>query len=707
MTNFLGAVLILFFAKQAYSHQTSHPHAEDKKKEAESLLVTGSVQLKSKTQLGEKAIQQTGQSLLTDVLSNQVGIQSQTFCSNCGAKRLSINGFKAEQTTIMIDGVPLVSSISSFYGLDALPLSQVNQLVIKRGSGEALSGYESMAGSVNVVTIDPFESTSKLKMQLNMKDGLSTSLEQYSAMSSFDLIEKKWAMSLGGEWGGNSYWDTDKNGISEFPQKNNYSAFLKSSYRINSKNDLNIRLSKSNLEFLGGNTVGYKASSIRPAPATQTDFLNGDVNNAFLGSVDKISDFVKIDRLEGQYDWHLNSDSHFKLNLKGGYAQQKQSSIYQHGFDYTNVDDLMVSDLNFEFISFEDHIFTVGLFGRYEDFKAESYELFSASRLGLSRDNFTQGSVAIYAEDTWSILENLELHSALRLEKSQIQWWALDKKINDFVVAPRFILENSISEHLSQQASYGLGYRVPQTFFESQHGANERGFKLNLDQFEKSHSGVYSISYNEPSYYLTIGTQVTLLQNMTYSEEVPNGPLTYTNDPDSHHIYVNEILTGVKVIPEWFLELSFEFFNYDSGYKKKLPTAAIEKRVQLKSNLDLGKFKHSLVAMFIPERNIAAYAEYEGHHNVLQFDGVNFSVLNPKNQIAPSFFTLDTFVSYQAFSNTIFTFGINNLFNFTQTSAKDSPLSWHLDVNEPHLDSLHNWGPNRGREFYFRANIQF
>jgi outer membrane receptor protein involved in Fe transport len=73
-----------------------------------------------------------------------------------------------------------------------------------------------------------------------------------------------------------------------------------------------------------------------------------------------------------------------------------------------------------------------------------------------------------------------------------------------------------------------------------------------------------------------------------------------------------------------------------------------------------------------------------------------------KWQRAPSFFTLDLYLSRE-FSKTFSAFAsITNLLDYTQTGAGDSPLNWTQhgsDQDHLHLDNNHVWGPLRGRIF--------
>ena len=48
-----------------------------------------------------------------------------------------------------------------------------------------------------------------------------------------------------------------------------------------------------------------------------------------------------------------------------------------------------------------------------------------------------------------------------------------------------------------------------------------------------------------------------------------------------------------------------------------------------------------------------------------------------------------------------------NVFDYTQTSAGDSPSTWHWHFNHAHYDGLHTWGPNAGRQFQLALDYKF
>ena len=56
---------------------------------------------------------------------------------------------------ILIDGMPIVSSLSSVYGLSGIPNSLVEQIEIVKGPASSLYGSEAVGGLINIITKKP------------------------------------------------------------------------------------------------------------------------------------------------------------------------------------------------------------------------------------------------------------------------------------------------------------------------------------------------------------------------------------------------------------------------------------------------------------------------------------------------------------------------------------------------------------------------
>jgi len=72
--------------------------------------------------LTDEFIRNSQASSLADAIKNAVGIRVSNECSMCGAKRVMINGMKGEHTNVLIDGIPMHTMISGFYGMDSVRL---------------------------------------------------------------------------------------------------------------------------------------------------------------------------------------------------------------------------------------------------------------------------------------------------------------------------------------------------------------------------------------------------------------------------------------------------------------------------------------------------------------------------------------------------------------------------------------------------------
>ncbi|MBK7149430.1 MAG: TonB-dependent receptor [Bacteroidetes bacterium] len=82
------------------------------------------------------------------------GVQPQLNCNVCNTGDIHINGLEGPYTMILIDGMPIVSALSSVYGLHGIPSSMVKRIEVVKGPASTLYGSEAVAGLINVITRD-------------------------------------------------------------------------------------------------------------------------------------------------------------------------------------------------------------------------------------------------------------------------------------------------------------------------------------------------------------------------------------------------------------------------------------------------------------------------------------------------------------------------------------------------------------------------
>lgn len=645
--------------------------------------------------LDKKRIDQSNASSLNEAVDRMAGIDSQDYCVNCGAKRISINGLRGDHTSVLIDGIPLYSAVTSVYGFDAIPMQSVEEIEVRRGAGSALINPEAIGGSINILSRIPTETKSRASLLLG--DHRTQNLEL-----SHDHIFKDYKLSVGFEKSQQDFWDADHNHFAESPFKNRTSAFLKQTFSLSEKMQWDTRLSYSDMEIFGGHTSQIKLRSAVPTQASDTDFEGGDVRSRFIGDPEKISEYVSVQRLDAasKLTTILDDNNFIEWNLAA--ATYNQESFYMHGFDYATKDITTYTDIRWNHVLSDDQMLLLGTSYRYEFLRSKSQVMYDTN--GVSKDNFDYYSTALFAQHDWIFNNGIELSTALRYEKLQNKWQELGR-LNRDVVSPRLLMKWQHDDHLSQQLALGQGYRMPLTSIESAHGAYD-GFVVDINELEKSQSLLYSVSYNTPDYYITPSVHYTKLENMSYPLEADvahTDPLRFVNDSETHDIYVYDLLTGYKPNINWLLEVGYEKFQYPNSYKMKLPTAAIEERVNLRSEFEKNNYLFIINGSWIGKRNLSRYYQYDSHYNIS--DGL-LGVSDLKRQKAPEFWQWDISLSKKIKTSEL-TLGVQNLFDYTQTGVGDSPAMWHLHGAHTHLDNRHVWGPNRGREVYVKVASEF
>lgn len=111
-----------------------------------------------------------------DALQNVNGVRPQLNCNVCNTGDIHINGLEGPYTLVLIDGMPIVSGLSTVYGLSGIPNSLIEQIEIVKGPASSLYGSEAVGGLINVITRLP-ENSPKLFIDSFTTDWAETNLD--------------------------------------------------------------------------------------------------------------------------------------------------------------------------------------------------------------------------------------------------------------------------------------------------------------------------------------------------------------------------------------------------------------------------------------------------------------------------------------------------------------------------------------------------
>jgi outer membrane receptor for ferrienterochelin and colicins len=88
-------------------------------------------------------------------LQNVNGVRPQLNCAVCNTGDIHINGLEGPYTMVLIDGMPIVSGLSTVYGLTGIPQSLIDRIEVVKGPASTLYGSEAVGGLINIITRDP------------------------------------------------------------------------------------------------------------------------------------------------------------------------------------------------------------------------------------------------------------------------------------------------------------------------------------------------------------------------------------------------------------------------------------------------------------------------------------------------------------------------------------------------------------------------
>ena len=87
-----------------------------------------------------------------EALQNVNGVRPQLNCNICNTGDIHINGLEGPYTMVTIDGMPIVSGLSTVYGLSGIPNSLIDRIEIVKGPASSLYGSEAVGGLINIIT---------------------------------------------------------------------------------------------------------------------------------------------------------------------------------------------------------------------------------------------------------------------------------------------------------------------------------------------------------------------------------------------------------------------------------------------------------------------------------------------------------------------------------------------------------------------------
>ncbi|MCB0410615.1 MAG: TonB-dependent receptor, partial [Flavobacteriales bacterium] len=186
--------------------------------------------------INPKLFQRNPSPNIFESLSMVNGVRPQMQCNVCNTGDIHINGMEGPYTMFMIDGMPIVSALSTVYGLMGIPNSMIQRVEIQKGPASTLYGSEAVGGLINIITKSAYG-----KPGLTL-DVMGTSYNEFNTDLGVRFKVGKNVSSLLSlnYFNFNKQHDINKDNFTDIPLQNRISVFNKWSFNRNKNRMANI-----------------------------------------------------------------------------------------------------------------------------------------------------------------------------------------------------------------------------------------------------------------------------------------------------------------------------------------------------------------------------------------------------------------------------------------------------------------------------------
>lgn len=362
---------------------------------------------------------------LFDAMSMVNGVRPQLNCNVCNTGDIHINGMEGPYTLILIDGMPVVSSLSTVYGLSGIPNSLVEKIEIVKGPTAAIYGSEAMGGLINVITRNP------AKAPLLHLDIMSTSWAEVNTDVAFKLNVTKKIQSLLGINYFNYQQPKDNNddGFTDMTLQNRVSVFNKWSFQRKQN-----RLASIAVRYVYEDRWGGQMNW----------------NKRWRGSDSIYGESIYTNRWEilGQYQLPLKE----KLMTQFSVIGHNQDSYYGT-ISFQGNQKVAFGQLYWE-KALQHHTITTGTSLRYTYYNDNTPA--TANEIGIDKPNST-ALTGLFIQDEWQMSPHHDLYLGYRLD--------YDPLLKD-IHSPRLAYKWEPDNSNTVRVSFGKGFRVVNIFTE-------------------------------------------------------------------------------------------------------------------------------------------------------------------------------------------------------------------------------------------------
>ncbi|KZN37393.1 hypothetical protein N480_14895 [Pseudoalteromonas luteoviolacea S2607] len=635
---------------------------------------------------------------LSEAIDKALGIRVSNECSMCGAKRIMINGMKGEHTNVLVDGIPLHTMLSGFYGMDSVATAGIGTIEIARGAGASLTAPEAIGGTVNLVSQKPTKNSAELDVAYGNQDYRKLSMVAMGVSG-----DEKSTVSMIAQHDSRAQFDGDNNGVSESPLLENQSLAVTLTHDFSLDTTVKARYGRSQSEVFGGPVIGDTTRSIAETLSSVSKgeadnlFVDNDVRNRYIGNPWETAEWVDTQREEWLFTLLHGLNDNLALDISYANVEHIQDSFYE-SIDYYAEDDMQFAAAKLYYTLNNQHLITVGIDHRDETMRSHT-EALANNPLYMS-DSFDYTVSGLFIQDTYTPSIDFELALAIRIDQINADFianHAIGDEIDETLVSPRLDIRWFHHENWTSRFSVGQGYRAPLSFFESDHGIldAEKGYLVDVHDVERSLGYNYSLNHTADKLNATLSIAYTQVDNLASLTHNAAGTPVLGQLSEQADVLAWDFAIGYQLTPSLLVGGSFEAYQYNDVFKSSFGIAPTEQRASINLDYEFNAWGLSANYLFVPSRDLADYG-YAAFNDQ--------QATQAKETNVGSYGLLDFKVTYTLNKQVELYFGINNALDYNQAADEDTPIMFD---NEGGYDVTYIYAPLRGRLAYIGFDYDF
>ena len=379
------------------------------------------------------------------------GVQEQVNCGVCGTNDIHINGMEGPYTLVLIDGMPIVSGLSSVYGFNGIPTSLIDRVEIVKGPSSTLYGTEAVGGVVNIITKTPD------KAPLIEADVMYNTHQELRTNFAFTpKISKRVYTSISGDYYYNDKrLDDNNDGFTDIPLNNRISLFNK--WQINDKQD--------------------RMTFSLAARYYNEDRFGGvlDWTPEFRASDSIYGESIKTERWEVLGTYVLpTAKRNFKIDFSANVHNQDS---YYGDVSYSAFQQVFFSNFIWSQKVKKRHYMIAGLTNRYQVYQDNTPS-------NTDENTYVPG---IFFQDEIDVTDQIKILGGVRLDYHQN---------HGLIFSPRFSLKKQFGDYSALRFNYGTGFRQVYLFTEDHAFVSGSRDVVILEELRPERSHNATINFN-------------------------------------------------------------------------------------------------------------------------------------------------------------------------------------------------------------------